>query len=293
MKTYDKELIIDGRVVRSPEQQVYKNMEDIKTLFQKIQTWYNCSEELEETDNTVLRAYTNVPDSASSGLLIDQVGNMFSITGGDETTLLITFYASIRGPQGTDGAEGSQGPIGYSVRHTSENYVNNSTDYLISNLSEATGLKDGDQVVFANSYVGTVEISGETTYRTSSAVQLGGDQKYEHHLRLIGDSGDSSGLNYVLHFNYIDESSTPITNLDGLKSLIVAKGYEAGTHIYQLFVEGVFSSSSSQYVVSHLEHDTSGTTVKIVGKSLANLRTNSSGTISSPDLTITDKVNAI
>lgn len=108
MSVFDKELIINGKAVRSPEQQVYKNMEDIKTLFEKIQTWYNCSEELDEEDNTVLRSYTNVPDSASSGLLIDPVGNMFSITGGDETTLLITFYASIKGPQGEQGESGAE-----------------------------------------------------------------------------------------------------------------------------------------------------------------------------------------
>ena len=108
MSVFDKELIINGKAVRSPEQQVYKNMEDIKTLFEKIQTWYNCTEELDEEDNTVLRSYTNVPDSASSGLLIDPVGNMFSITGGDETTLLITFYASIKGPQGEQGESGAE-----------------------------------------------------------------------------------------------------------------------------------------------------------------------------------------
>ena len=32
MSVYDKELIINGEAVRSPEQQVYKNMKDIKAL---------------------------------------------------------------------------------------------------------------------------------------------------------------------------------------------------------------------------------------------------------------------
>lgn len=108
MRDYDKELVINGEVYRSPEQQVYKNMEDIKALKLKIKDWYSCSTELNTTDVSVARTNTNVPNSVSEGFLLDTGGKLFSITGGDEDNLLLYYYATIKGAQGEQGPSGAE-----------------------------------------------------------------------------------------------------------------------------------------------------------------------------------------
>lgn len=112
MSVYDKELIINGQAVRSPEQQVYKNMKDIEELKEKIKEWYSCDTELNSSSVSVARTNTNVPDEIDDGFLLDPVGNLFKITGGDEGNLLLAFYASIAGPEGPAGETGETGPAG-------------------------------------------------------------------------------------------------------------------------------------------------------------------------------------
>ena len=108
MSVFDRELIIDGEAVRSPEQQVWQNMKDIKALKLKIKDWYSCSTELDTTDVSVARTSTNVPDSVSEGFLLDTGGNLFNITGGDEDNLLLYYYATIKGEQGEQGPSGAE-----------------------------------------------------------------------------------------------------------------------------------------------------------------------------------------
>ena len=105
MSVYDKELIIDGKAVRSPEQQVYKNMKDIKDLQEIIKSEYTTSETLTSSSVSVAIADTNAPEGTTEGWLITQDGLKFKITGGDDTNLLLEFYANLQGPQGIPGAE--------------------------------------------------------------------------------------------------------------------------------------------------------------------------------------------
>lgn len=195
MKCYDKELIINGKAVRSPEQQVYKNMEDIEDLQKKIQTWYASSVELTTSSNTILRSNTNVPDDVESGLLIDPVGNMFNITGGDETTLLITFYASIKGPQGPTGA--SSNDKGIYLTHV-EPTLNDSIYTLstgnIDNISlDNIPVQVNDIIIYIDSNdqptsVYTVaSISGTTLTLSLQGNYSKGKQLYRHCIT-IGDS---------------------------------------------------------------------------------------------------------
>ena len=221
MSVFDKELIINGEAVRSPEQQVYKNMEDIKTLFQKIQTWYNCSEELEETDNTVLRTYTNVPDSASSGLLIDPVGNMFSITGGDDTTLLITFYASIKGPQGDPGESGAELEIDdsgtsatkvWSSQKVASELANAGKTYYQHNIKVQPAVANGGQVQLI------ITNDDDTPYNFTSLVSyVKSGNNTERHVWGRAD-GNNSHLAYALGYftvNNTDYLRIYYLNTDG------------------------------------------------------------------------------
>ena len=108
MSVYDKELIIDGEAVRSPEQQVFKNMKDIKKLKEIIKPEYTTAEELTSSSVSVAIADTNAPEGTTEGWLITQDGLKFKITGGDETNFLLEFYCSIQGPQGEQGPSGAE-----------------------------------------------------------------------------------------------------------------------------------------------------------------------------------------
>ena len=104
MAVFNKELIINGEAVRSPEQQVYKNMKDIEVLKEKIKDAYKTSEALTSSSVSVAISDTNAPDGTTEGWLMTSDGLLFSITGGDETNLLLSYYADLKGPQGEDGA---------------------------------------------------------------------------------------------------------------------------------------------------------------------------------------------
>ena len=103
MAVKDKELIINGKAIRSPEQQVYKNMKDIEDLQEVIKPEYKCTTELNTSATSVAKSYTNAGEDVDSGWLLDPVGKKFKITGGDEDSLLIVFYTSYQGPQGPSG----------------------------------------------------------------------------------------------------------------------------------------------------------------------------------------------
>lgn len=215
MKCYDKELVISGKVVRSPEQQVYKNMEDIEALEKKIQTWYASSVELTTSSNTILRSNTNVPDDVESGLLIDPVGNMFNITGGDETTLLITFYANIQGPQGETGTPGaSSNDKGIYITHV-EPTLNDSVYTLstgnVDNFStDNIPVQVNDIVIYIDSndqptsMFTVTSISGTTLTLSIQGTYAKGKKLYLHNInvRKIGQT------------NYLCETSIQIINDD-------------------------------------------------------------------------------
>lgn len=101
----DRELIINGKAVCSPEQQVYKNMKDIETLQKIIKTTYKTSSALTSSSASDSTANTNV-GTAKEGWLMTEDGLLFRIDGNDGTTLLLTYYADLKGPQGETGPSG-------------------------------------------------------------------------------------------------------------------------------------------------------------------------------------------
>ena len=104
MRGFNKELIINGEVYRSPEQQVYENMKNIKELQEKIKDAYKTSEALTSSSVSIAISNTNAPEGTTEGWLMTSDGLLFSITGGDDTNLLLEYYADLKGPQGEDGA---------------------------------------------------------------------------------------------------------------------------------------------------------------------------------------------
>lgn len=216
----DKELVINGKVVRSPEQQVYKNMEDIAELKTKLQTWYTSSVELNDSDNTILRSNTNVPDDVSSGLLIDPVGKMFSITGGDDTTLLITFYANIQGPQGETGTPGaSSNDKGTYITHVeptlNDGIYTLSTGNIDNFSTDSIPVQVNDIIIYIDSNdqptsVYTVaSISGTTLTLSKQGDYAKGKQLYMHSINLT--ENDSGSLLTQVTTTVITDDATPFT----------------------------------------------------------------------------------
>lgn len=91
----DKELVINGEAVRSPEQQVYKNMKDIQELKELIKKVYKTTESLTAFSTTVARSTTNVPEDVKSGWLVDANANLFDITDNNGTTVLLVYYTNV------------------------------------------------------------------------------------------------------------------------------------------------------------------------------------------------------
>ena len=106
MSVFDKELIINGKAIRSPEQQVWKNMKDIEALQDKIKDAYKTSETLTSASVSVATADTNV-GTAEEGWLMTEDGLLFKITGNDGDNVLLQFYADLKGPQGETGPSGA------------------------------------------------------------------------------------------------------------------------------------------------------------------------------------------
>ena len=96
MGVFDKEIIINGEAVRSPEQQVWKNMHDIEELKKLIKKVYKTTETLNSSSITVARNTTNVPEDITYGWLVDADANLFDITGNNGDTLLIVYYTNVR-----------------------------------------------------------------------------------------------------------------------------------------------------------------------------------------------------
>ena len=97
-------ITIDGKTYRNQQEQIYKNMEDIQELQNIIKPEYTTAEALTSSSTSVAIADTNAPSGTKSGWLLTQDGLKFKINGGDDTNLLLEFYANLKGPQGEDGA---------------------------------------------------------------------------------------------------------------------------------------------------------------------------------------------
>lgn len=92
------------RVGNNLQKQVYINTDEIEKLKDTIKPEYNCSATLTSSSTSVAIASTNAPAGTKTGWLLTDDGLYFKITGGDDTNLLLEYYANLKGPQGESGA---------------------------------------------------------------------------------------------------------------------------------------------------------------------------------------------
>lgn len=85
--------------------QVEENMKNIELIASIVKDAYKCSTSLLSTDVSVAISDTNANADTIDGWLIDQGANVFKITGGDSTNLLIEYYTCLKGQDGRDGSD--------------------------------------------------------------------------------------------------------------------------------------------------------------------------------------------
>ena len=136
---------INGKEYLNPQQQLVENTKDIEELKNIIKPEYKTTATLTSSSTSVAIASTNAPEGTTEGWLITEDGLKFKITGGDETNLLLVFYADLKGPQGEDGAAVSIDDSGTANNKTwSSQKINNSLDKgIFTTMVEPTDLGGG------------------------------------------------------------------------------------------------------------------------------------------------------
>ena len=285
MSVYDKELIIDGKAVRSPEQQVYKNMKDIKDLQEVIKPEYTTDSELTSSSVSVAIADTNAPEGTTEGWLLTQDGLKFKITGGDETNLLLEFYADLKGPQGESGAEleiddsGTSATKVWSSQKTNNEIINVNnpgafTSYTVPTEDDGTyyllrsniypvlrTLKTNDIIIIYDNTdldnltikeIWEVGIINGTSVQVSKIGSVGGTQLHKHNITLKA-TRVQSGSYYYCYISFILEleSNVAITTYDGLKNALLDKGYNSQNNALTN-VTGIYYNGENTYSVLKL-----------------------------------------
>lgn len=127
MSIFDKEIIINGKAVRSPEQQVYKNMKDIEELQAKIKPVFLTSEDLTSSSVSIATSDTNIGD-ATEGWLITGNALLFRIDGNDGSTVLLTYSCDLNGPVGPTPVITAAATVGDQVGTPAVTVVKTGTD---------------------------------------------------------------------------------------------------------------------------------------------------------------------
>lgn len=240
---------LKGKKARTMQEQVYKNMEDIDKLAEYLKPCYRCNNgvELNTASISVAKNLTNADASVKNGWLMDNVGSLFKITGGDDDSLLLDFYGSLRGPQGESGATLS---IDDSTTSNTKVWSSNKTNsevnlakymQIIFNTTETpTYDSENDGYIFTKANVDPmvdaystgktlVQIVDNKIKYIYSIVQVttynvigvligevgGGKQLYQHNIKLQHDA-----YSLKVWFNFISDSNTAITSEAGLVSAL-------------------------------------------------------------------------
>lgn len=222
---------INNNKLNSLPQQVEENMKNIKLLAQYLKEAYKTSLTLSDSDVSIAISDTNATTDTKDGWLLDSIGNLFKINGGDGTNLLIEFYTSFRGEKGdtgdtgATGATGADGARGYSLHYASVSFDSNVSIYDITNISSNTPIVKDDVVLFKNGYLAI--ITNVTEYHiyvnllNYVQLEISGKQQYQHNI-IFDINSPATLCNPILEI--INDISTPMTIID-IKDYLTAKGY--------------------------------------------------------------------
>ena len=295
MAVYDKELIINGEAVRSPEQQVFKNMKDIQALKEKIKNVYSTSVTT-LTSSSVSIATANVDGlgTATEGWLLDPNGLLFKITANDGTTTTLQYYSDLKGPQGESGAAVNIDDTGTAVdKCWSSNKTNsqintevakakdkgiywtstlptpNDGTYTynkldLSNINTNIPFKTGDLIVYVDmtdsdnpvvSKMLQMDDVSDPDYITAIALGDIGGGKQLYQHNILVYNSTAKYLTFSLQF--ISDSNTPITSTTDLETWLYNNGFYLDDHNDKFMPAcGQMEYNSVYYVVNGVNYNT-------------------------------------
>ena len=164
----------------TPLEQICFNTNDIKKLKEQIAPLYKSNVNLGALANVVDVADTNLTTDIEKAFIIDFNGNLYKFIAfnEDKTKAYIEYYANIKGEKGdtgetgetgADGQNGQNGADGLSIRYYNGLYINSSTNYLKSNLSNTDNLQIGDVILFKDGTLTTIQTITTNYFNVSSS----------------------------------------------------------------------------------------------------------------------------
>ena len=225
----------------SLDEQVEENKHNIDELINIIKPIYKSTVDLSNNAVSVAISDTNADIDTVDGWLLSKDGYLYKINGGDGTNLLLEYYTQFKGDKGDQGDQGDQGDTGaqgergVSFRYYDGDYIDNSTQYAMLNLSPLVDPRQFDQVLFKNGVIATIQgvsspyfqvgnnktitawskvvanvvLGGTESDLTSIEIdgtkyKVGGNQTYKHNIKLT--SGNDIVMIYIEN-----DDATPFT----------------------------------------------------------------------------------
>lgn len=213
---------INGKEFRNPQEQLAYNTEEIEKLKETIKDAYKTSSTLTSSSVSDTRANTNVPEGVKSAWLMTSDGLLFKITGNDGTTLLLTYYSDLKGPQGTPGAAVS---IDDNSTSDSKCWSSNKTSSVI---------------LFAQQ----VAMLNNTIFYTSTEPVLNGDYYEITRDDLINPQGLDNIQYATKQLIYLDSDNQP-TTIYSIKHMNEMGEEDPGT--IKLIYRGTFAKGKQLY----------------------------------------------
>ena len=249
---------INGKEYLSPQEQLVENTKDIEELKQLVKPVYQTTATLTSSSVSVALSDTNV-GTATEGWLMTNDGLLFKITANDGTTVLLIYYADLKGPQGESGAAVNIDDTGTAVdKCWSSNKTNNQINTEVakakdkgiywtstlptpvdgtytyakldlSNINSDIPFKSGDLII----YVDTTDPSNpvvskmlqmddvsDPDYVTAIAIgDIGGGKTLYQHNLHL------SGTNIEIYCQLVNDSSTAFSTLLSLSQWLYSKGF--------------------------------------------------------------------
>lgn len=261
----------------TPLEQICFNTRDIKKLKEQIAPLYKSNVNLGALADAVDVADTNLTTDIEKAFIIDFNGNVYKFIAfnEDKTKAYIEYYASIKGEKGdtgatgADGQNGQDGANGLSIRYYNGIYINSSTNYLKTNLSNTDNLQIGDVILFKDGTLTTIQTI-TTLYFTVSSSNIKLEIQATTKGAFIAFSQPTESGDFLVYaptaiYNktantqfsagdliiYVDSNGNPteiylITGFSGDNLIVELKGtYAKGKQLYQhnIIAEGTTSSS--------------------------------------------------